>query len=173
MKHGGEFGDACPLGRGECDAGVAHCVIELHQELLHVQLVGREDVRLVECKDDRNGISLGGGKETVDECRGCLGIIDRHDKHRLIYIGGDDMALLREILRFADDIVTAVGYLGDEGGAFAVGLYGHTVAHGNGIGAADALQAEVALYLTIDGAPLVGEHRVPISCVSYYKSCHA
>ena len=43
------------------------------------------------------------------------------------------------------------------------------VTHSHGVGAADALEAEVALYLTIDKlATVVGLDGVPASCISNY-----
>ena len=148
---------------------IAHGLVEINHHVEIAQFVVIEDVHLIKYKDDRYAICLGRGKEAVDEGGGGLGIIDRDHQHCLIDIGGNDMTLLGEIGRLADDIVAAVGNVGDKGSALVVGHNSDMVTHCHWIGAADALEAEVALYLTIDKlATVVGLDGVPASCISNY-----
>ena len=60
-----------------------------------MQLLGREQVGLVENQHHGDAIGLGRGQETVDEGGGGLRIIDGDDKKHLVDIGRQDMALLR------------------------------------------------------------------------------
>ena len=88
-------------------------------------------------------IGFGGSQETVDEGGGGLGIDDCDYQEGLIDVGGQDVALLGEVDALADDVVTA----------------------GFGVGGADALEAEVALDLTINQLAIVGEDGVPAACI--------
>ena len=151
-----------------------------------MQLLGREQVGLVENQHHGDAIGLGRGQETVDEGSGGLRIIDGDDKKHLVYIGRQDMALLREIRRFADDVVAAVFNLGDEDSTRRA-LLGcrrngpvrrwrkrqtDAVTHSHRIGAADALQPEFSFDLAVDGIAVVGKDGIPRPCVFYDKTFH-
>lgn len=148
---------------------ISHRLVEINHHVEIAQFVVIEDVHLIKYKDNRYAICLGRGKKAIDEGCGGLGIIDRDHQHCLIDIGGNDMTLLGEIRRLTDDIVAAVGYLSDKCSALVVGHKSYMVTHSHGVGAADALEAEVALYLTIDKlATVVGLDGVPASCITNY-----
>ena len=133
-------------------------------------LVGK-DVRLVEDEHHWHAVSLSRGEEAVYEDGAGLRIVDGDDKERLVYVGCDDMALLAEVLRLAYDVVAAVAD-GSDKRALLIEDYLHTVAHSHRIGAAYALEAEVALYLTVHVLALVGADRIPTAGVLYYYSLH-
>ena len=148
---------------------ISHRLVEINHHVEIAQFVVIEDVHLIKYKDNRYAICLGRGKKAIDEGCGGLGIIDRDHQHCLIDIGGNDMTLLGEIRRLSDDLVAAVGYLSDKCSALVVGHKSYMVTHSHGVGAADALEAEVALYLTIDKlATVVGLDGVPASCITNY-----
>ena len=85
----------------------------MNQHLLIMQLVGIKQIRLVEYQHDRHPVSLSRCKEAID--KGCTGLRTVHgdNEHRLVYIGRNDMTLLREVDAFADDVVATILYLGD------------------------------------------------------------
>ena len=52
--------------------------------------------------------------------------------------------------------------MGDKGGTLLIGHHFYAVTHGHGIGAADALQSEVALDFAVNHLALpVGFHGIP------------
>ena len=159
-------------GGRHCHTLVADGLIELHHHLLIMALLVGKDVRLVEDEHHWHAVSLSRGEEAVDEDGAGLRIVDGDDKERLVHVGCDDMALLAEILRLAYDVVAAVTDGRDKRRALLIEDYLHTVAHSHRIGAAYALEAEVALYLTVHVLALVGADRIPTAGVLYYYSLH-
>ena len=90
-----------------------------------------------------------------------------------IDVGGNDVTLLGEVGRTTYDIVAAVVNLGDEGiGAVVRGPELHDVAHGHGICAAYAPEAEVAFHLARKELAVVRTDVVPAPCVTYDEACH-
>ena len=150
------------------DTLVSHCLIKVghHPLIAHETVV--EQVCLVEHEHHGHTVGFGGGKETVDERRACLRTLHRNDEKRLVYVGCDDVALLAQVLRFAYDVVLAVAYGCDECRVLAVELYLHMVAHSHRIGAADAFQTEVSLYLALHNAAFDGLHRIPAAGILYH-----
>ena len=120
-------------------------------------LVVRQQVGLVENQNDGYAIGFGRGQKTVDECRGRLGLADGDDEQCLVDIGCQDMALLGQVDRLADNVVPAILYFINP----VAFTQCHTVADGHGVGAAYALQAEVALYLAIKQLAIVCQDGVP------------
>ncbi len=141
-------------------AGVTDGLVELHHHLLVPALVGIEQVGLVEDEDHGHPISLCRRQEAVDEGGGGLGVVDGDHQERLIDIRREDMTLLGEVLRLADDVVTPVFDLDDE----SLGD-DHPVADGDGVGGADTLQPEVTFDLTINQLAIVGKNGVPAACI--------
>ena len=127
-----------------------------------------QQVGLVEHKRHRHAVSLGRSEEAVYEGGACLRIVNRHDKESLVYVCRNDVALLAQVLRLTDDVVVTVLDGVDKGCALLVTNDLHTVAHSHRIGAAYALEAEVALYLAVHNGAVVGLHRVPAACVLNY-----
>ena len=79
------------------------------------------------------------------------------------------MALFREVRRLSDDVVPSVFYSRDERRSLLVWHDGYTVAHSHGIGASNALQPKVSLYLTVNKlATVIGPDGVPAACILYY-----
>ena len=83
------------------------------------------------------------------------------------------MALLGEVRCLADDVVLAVLDAVDEG-RDAVGLDGYcdAVTNSNWVGAAYALESEVAFYLAIKKLAVVRADNVPTSCILDNDACH-
>ena len=96
----------------------------------------------------------------------------RSHQQSLIHIRRDDVALLREVLRFAYDIVAAVGNGRNEGRSLLVFLDFHMVAHGHRIGRPDAFQAEIPLDLGVNDPPAFGLDGVPTSRILDYQTLH-
>ena len=164
---------AC-LGR-DLVTSIADGLIEIHHRLLIAPHVGIEDIRLVEHQDHGHAISLGRSQETVDEGGGSLGVDNGNHEDSLIDIGRNDVTLLGEVDALADDVVAAILNLGDEGDPLAASSRrddDDPVAYGYGIRAADALQAEVTLDLTINQLAIVRKDGVPTACILNDKSLH-
>ena len=119
-----------------------------------------EEVSLVEDQHHRHPIGFGGSQETVDEGGGGLGIDDRDYQEGLIDVGGQDVALFGEVDALADDVVTAGFDIGDK-----IIRNRDPVTDRDGVGGADALEAEVALDLTINQLAIVREDGVPAACI--------
>ena len=75
------------------------------------------------------------------------------------------MALFAQVLRLANDIVSALINTRDERRPLSIHGNLHPVAHGNRVGAANAFQAEIALDFAFHRAAVIGFHRVPAARV--------
>ena len=146
---------------GELHDGVADVLVEEAHGRLVAPLVLGEEVELVEGQDHGHAIGLRASQETVDEGGACLRVVDRDDKQGLIDVGGEDVALFAEVGGSADDVVAPVADGGDEGRSLGIEADLHPVAHGHGIGAANALQAKVALDLAVHHPAVVGLDAIP------------
>ena len=129
---------------------VANVLVEGAHHLLIAQLVGTEQVGFVEHQHHGDAVGLGGGQKAVDEGGGGFGIVDGDDEKRLVNVGGQNVALLGEVRRLSDDVVAAVANVGDVRYLVLADFHLHPVAYGNGIGAADALEPEVALDFAVN-----------------------
>lgn len=92
---------------------------------------------------------------------------DGDDEHSLIYVGGDDGALLGEVGGAAYDVVAAV-----MDGCNPPFLHVDDVADGNRISATNTLKAEVSFHLTGNRSTIIKKNRVPETGVFYYKASH-
>ena len=146
---------------GELHDGVADVLVEEAHGRLVAPLVLGEEVEFVEGQDHGHAIGLRAGQETVDEGGACLRVVDRDDKQGLIDVGGEDVALFAEVGGSADDVVAPVADGGDEGRSLGIEADLHPVAHGHGIGAANAFQAKVALDLAVHHPAVVGLDAIP------------
>ena len=164
FEQGTQIFDAITRGGRDLFAGIADRLVELHHHLLVVQLVGVKAVGLVEDQHHRNAIGLGGGQEAVDEGRGGLGIVDRDHQEGLVDVCGNNVALFGEVLRATDNIVLSVFDFRNEGAprqAQPLGrlgdrkIYGDTITDGDGVGGADAFEAEGAFDFTINQLAIV------------------
>ena len=129
---------AIALHRRHLATDIAHSLVERDHHLLVMTLLGSKQIGLVEDQHHRHAVGFGRGQESVYERGRSLRMADRDHEKGLVHIGGDDVALLGEILRLAHDIVAPVLYLRDKGCTLGVAHYLHTVTHSHGIGAADA-----------------------------------
>ena len=154
-----------PGGCRNLVAGIADGVVELANRLLIVPLVGREPVRLVEHQHHRNLVGLGRCQEAIDEDGARLRIIHRDDEHRLIDVGGQNMALFAQVLRLANDIVSALINARDERRPLLIHGNLHMVAHSNRVGATNAFQAKIAFDFAFHQLAIIGFHRVPAARV--------
>ena len=151
-------------------AGVADGGVEVYQCVQVAQVVFLIGIRFVEYKVYGDAVGFGRGEETVDEGGRRFGIVDGNYQHALVEVGCQDMRLLGQVRGTADDVVLAVFYLADEGGACGVENDVHAVAHGYGIGAAYAFQAEITFYLALYALSLVGLDKVPAAGVFDYEA---
>ena len=118
-----------------------------------------EHIALVENKYYRNAVGLGRSQEAVDECRAGLRTSYGNDQQRLVDIGSEDMALLREVDGLTDDVVLTILNFRNP----VAFTHSDTVAHSHRISRADSLDAEIALYLTIKELVIVRTDGVPAS----------
>ena len=156
-----ELVDTLPGGCRNLVAGIADGVVELANRLLIVPLVGREPVRLVEHQHHRNPVGFGRRQKAIDEDGACLRIIHRDDEHRLVDVGGQNVALFAQVLRLTNDIVSALINARDERRPFLIHGNLHMVAHSNRVGAANAFQAKIAFDFAFHQLAIIGFHRVP------------
>ena len=151
---------------------ISHRLVEAHHHRLIVQLFGREQVGLVEDQYHRHAVSLSRSEETVDEGGGGLRMAHGDDKEHLVDIGGNDVALLGEVLRLAHNVVAPVLDGGDECRTLLIERYLDPVAHSHRIGAAYTLETEVSLNLAFDRLAIVSAHGVPAAGVLDDESLH-
>ena len=153
-------------------AGITDAFVETEEELQEVLVFLVEKVHLVEDEDYGHTVCLGSSQETVYEGGAGFGMAQCHHEGSLVHIGRDDVALLGEVGSLADDIIATLVNLGNKSRLAVVLLDGYAIAHGNGVGGADASQAKVALHLAFYDATVVGAHLVKIACVLDYDSVH-
>ena len=169
FEQGTQVFDAITRGGRDLFAGIADCLVELHHHLLVVQLVGVKAVGLVEDQDHRDAIGLSGGQEAVDEGCGGLGVVDRDHQEGLVDVGGDDVALFGEVLRTTDNIVLSVFNFRNEGAPRQARgpCDGDSVSYRDGVGGADAFEAEGSFDFTINQLAIVRQDGVPAASVFY------
>ena len=97
---------------------------------------------------------------------------DSHSQHRLIYVGGYDMKLLRQIRRFAYNVVLSVADVADQ--PFRVGklLKLHDVAHSNWVSAFDSFDTEIAFDLALPKVAALCTHNIAAACISENYTFH-
>ena len=143
----------------------------------HLALGRAEVVLLVKGNAHRHAVSLGRGQKAVDKGSARFGPCNGHHEQGHVHVGGQNVALFRQVRSLANDVVASLVNFGDKGCRLlaALGgllLDGHPIAHGYGVGRAYAAQAEVAFHLTFNGTPVVGAHQVPAACAFDYFSVH-
>ena len=72
-------------------AGITDRRIKIGQHSQQLHILGIVTVYLVEHQFYRDTVSLGGRQKTVDKDSGGNRIVDSHDQHGLVHIGGNDM----------------------------------------------------------------------------------
>jgi hypothetical protein len=132
-------------------------------------LVIVEQVYLIEYKDDGYTVSFGRGQKAVNECGAGLWLGNGDNEQCLVNIGCQNVALLREVDAFADDVVLAILNLRNP--AFVVNC--DPVAYGHRIRRADSLDTEIALYLTIKELAIVRKNGVPASSILNNETFHS
>ena len=159
------------LGR-HLTAFIAYGLVEIDHRLLIAPFIIIEQVGLIEDEHHWHTIGLGGSQKTVYERGAGLRVCHRNHQKGLVHIRCNDMALLGEVDAFADDIVTAIVDGSDERTATrpSRATDSDPVAYGHRVGRANALQAEISLYLTIKQLAIVRPDGVPTACVLYDKS---
>ena len=174
FEEGAQVFDAITRGGGDLFAGIADCLVELHHHLLVVQLVGVKAVGLVEDQDHRDAIGLSGGQETVDEGRRGLGVVDGDQQEGLVDVGGDNVALFGEVLGATHYIILSVFDFRNECAPRQAQpldrlrdreAYGDTITDGDGVGGADAFEAEGAFDFTINQLAIVRQDGVPAASI--------
>ena len=160
--------DTAACGRRYGPALVSYVVVERHHQLLIPQFVVGQYVAFVEHQHHRYAVCLGRGEKAVNESGGGLRLVHRDHEKCHVHVGCDDVALLRQVWRFAYDVVPAVVYRRDKGRAFRICHYVNPVAHGHRVGAADAFQSEVSFYLAVYQPSVVCLYCVPTACVLDY-----
>ena len=101
-------------------------------------------VDLREQDHDRDLVGLARHEEAVDELGRRLGLAQRHHEQRAVDVRRDDVRLLREVRRPADDIVAPRHDVHDDMVAVLILLAAHLVAHDHRIGRPHPLQAQAA-----------------------------
>ena len=143
---------------------VVHAAVYVAEQFQACFLLVVEFVHLVEGDAHRHAVCLGRGQEAVDEGGARFGPCERHHQQGQVHVGGQYVALLREVRGFPHNVVAPFVHLGDVGRLRVARLRdGHAVAHGHGVGRAYAAQAEVSLHLAVHGLPAVRAHRVDAS----------
>ena len=129
-------------------------------------------ITFIEDDDNRHSIGLSASQESIDEGSRSLRIIHRYHKQRLVYISCQNMTLLTEVRWFTNDIVLAVFDRRDKCRTLLVGNKLYIIAYSHRIGAADALQSEIALDFTFYQLAIVCLDGVPAACIFNNESSH-
>ena len=95
------------------ERGVTDRLVERTQFVEAVGLFRGEQVHLVEDQQGRHAVGFGSSQEAVDEDGAGLGMIDGDEQCHLVEVGGDDMTLLAQVGRSANDIIPPVLHLGN------------------------------------------------------------
>lgn len=194
--------DAVAVEGADGITGIADVGIDGHQIVSAFALFLAEVVHLVEHERRWHAIGLGRCQEAVDEGGARFGACHRHDEQCQVDVGRQDVALLREVGCFSDDVVPPVVDFRDEerlvvfhlkfaavgslillaslsflsrsfGRGFLRRLHdGHAVAHRHRTRGADASQAEVAFHLAFHLLSVVGAYHIAVSCISYNDAVH-
>jgi len=184
--------DAVAVEGADGITGIADVGIDGHQIVSAFALFLAEVVHLVEHERRWHAIGLGRCQEAVDEGGARFGACHRHDEQCQVDVGRQDVALLREVGCFSDDVVrlvvfhlkyAAVGNLillaslsflaRSFGRGFLRRLHdGHAVAHRHRTRGADVSQAEVAFHLAFHLLSVVGAYHIAVSCISYNDAVH-
>ena len=107
-------------------------------------------------------IGFGGDQKTVDETRGGAWLCDGGHHDSQVNIGSDDVRGLAQVDRLADNHIITWFDLLDDARILAWFLFKlHIVAHGHGIGAADAIQTDLAAQAALPLSSLFVEDDVP------------
>ena len=134
---------------------VADRFIERTQVGEFALLLGRKQVYLVEYQHRRNTVRLACGQESVNESGGSLGVIERNNQCHLVQIGGEDMTLLAQVGRTANDIVLALLNIGYPTRAVGERFHRHIIAHSHRIRRTNTTNAEVAFDMALLGAAVL------------------
>ena len=129
-------------------------------------------VDFIDDKSGRHGISLGCGQKSIDKCCRCDWMIQCGHQKRLIDIGRDDMSLLRKVARTPYYVIFPRHDSRDKRHCARIAVKLHAVTDSHRICGANPLEPEIALYLRLHLATIVGSHGIEASRVSYYGSCH-
>ena len=105
-------------------------------EVVHVfAFIGFEIIDFVERNGYGHTVCFGRGNETVDKRSACFRSCHGDDEQGEVDVGGENMALLREVRSFADDVVSSFVDFGDESRLLSVDFGdGHAIAYSDGVG---------------------------------------
>ena len=129
-------------------------------------------VHLINNQQSRHIIRHCRGKKTVDECGVGGRIRQRHHQRGHVDVGCKNVALLRQVRRTPDDVIAARLDGCDECSSIGIQQHRHPVANSHRIGAAYALEPEIAFYFAIMRRAIVGKHHIPATRIPYYQSVH-
>ena len=100
-------------------------------------------------------------------------MVDGYCEETEVEIGGKDVRLLREVRRLAHNVVLALKDFQDVCRAVVAHVEPDVVANGNGVGAPDALEPEIALYPAIHDSAVCGAYAIDTARTLYYCSLHS
>ena len=159
------------LGGRNADASVSGLAVNLEQTLLILLQLVVVQVSFVENQRTRHVIGLGSYQKTVDKTGGSAWKSDSCHQAGLVEVGGNDVRLFRQFGGTAYNAVATLLHSGDEPRAVGcLKLEFHKVAHGNGVGAFYAFDAEIASQTTVDNFAIRGPNFIPFSCCFNDKS---
>lgn len=125
------------------------------------------EVTLVEDDSRRDVVGLCSDKQAVDETSGGARKAQCGDEAEQVDIGGDDVSLLGEFGGTTDDVVVAVGDVGNHARAVVEELERDAVADGYGVGLFAATETVVATETAVESSAVVGEDAIPATCGTY------
>ena len=110
-----------------------------------------------------NVVGISGDEKAVDESRRCLWSRGGDDEQRLIEVGGDDLRFLRQVDRFADDVILARVDVRDVAFTLILESVVYMITGGNRIGSRTTFEPNFSAHLTYNGLSVVGEYVVVFS----------
>ena len=109
-------------------------------------------------------VSFGGHQQAVDKARRGARQTEGGDDAEQVDVGGDDVGLLAELGGAADDIVAAVGDIGNHACAVIEEQERDAIAYGDGVGLLAAAKAIVAAEATVDDVAARRHYTIPAAC---------
>jgi len=110
-----------------------------------------------------NVVGISGDEKAVDESRRCLWSRSCDDEQRLIEIGGDDLRFLREVDRFADDVILSRVDVRDVAFTLILECVVYMIAGRNRIGGGTSFEPNFSAHLTYNGLSVLSEDVVVFS----------
>ena len=125
---------------------VARIAVHFRQGFCLHPVFVRQRIHLVQHDGGGDAVRFSGDQKPVHESRARAWRRQRHDKKGTVQVGGHDVALVRQVDRFADDAIGALVDVGNDPGAIFDHLKIHHISHGHRVGGPITFQSKLARW---------------------------